>query len=160
MRTQFSEQWGYRCHGVSLQLLALPVGVTVGKWRPFFSQSSLHMVWCRIKQTVWRPIHRKKQQSRQRLNGQLVAFAGVMREKPRSHSADDAGSNETRRNSIFYQTRSYHRIIPDLGPTRNSQGYIHAPNDTVHLSSTHWATIRIEYTTHRLFTIPIISITL
>ena len=59
----------------------------------------------------------------------------------------------TRYRPNYKKTRSYHRIIPDLDPMKNSLGYIHAPNDNVYLSSslrTDRATIRIEYTTHRL----------
>ena len=63
--------------------------------------------------------------------------------------------------NITQSTSCLHHLLPDPKlSSHNSRlrSYekfprLHtAPNDTVHLSSTHWATIRIEYITHRLFT--------
>jgi len=53
---------------------------------------------------------------------------------------------------IFYQTQSYHPIILDSDLMKNFQDVILALNDTVHLCSTHWATIRTEYTMIRHIT--------
>ena len=52
--------------------------------------------------------------------------------------------------NITQSTSCLHHLLPD--PKLSSHNSRRRSYDTVHFSSTHWATIRIEYTTQRLFT--------
>jgi len=79
-----------------LQLLAFPVGVSVDEWRPSFGQSSTYGVG--LNRLGGGPfILRNSEADNVSTDSWFRSPVSLafMHEKPRSHSADDAGSNET-----------------------------------------------------------------